>query len=239
MEKKWKTAKELGLPKGFTLSNHNREMVIRAAGESIFGEETNTLVKEEFELFEAILAHIYPQEKREEYEKLVKEAHSVFRGTEHIVLDTYRVESGIIIDANGEEIRVGRAGRWNSVSEAKERGYCTLPTADIPSNSWNLPRLCEAELSADEIFDLLDQDLRERLLEFHRKVTDLSGRATEFRTKVRNILWNYTSTIKLCNTFPEFIGWIRLAKGLEEDPGRCSDIPLADDMQDIRKLAGK
>lgn len=29
MGKKWKTAKELGLPKGFTLSNHNRKMVIR------------------------------------------------------------------------------------------------------------------------------------------------------------------------------------------------------------------
>ena len=239
MEKKWKTTKELGLPKGFTLSNHNREMVIRAAGESIFGEETNALVKEEFELFEDILAHIYPQEKREEYEKLVKEASSVFRGTEHTAIEPYRGESGIAIDADGEEIRLGRGGRWNSVSVAKEAGYCTLPPVDIPSNSWDRPWLCEAEVDSDEIFDLLDQDLRERLLEFHRKVTDLSVRVGEFRIKVRNILWNYTSTIKLCNTFPEFIGWIRLAKGLDEDPGRCSDIPLADDMQDIRKLAGK
>jgi hypothetical protein len=231
---KMKSAKELGLPKGFTLTRQTRNKIITTAGKALFGEEVNALALEEVALFKQMYDEIYPPEKRKEYEACMAKMSSLFARKESSKSRLYTPNTYIRLHMPGDAQNYfgNSAFRYRHVDAIWE--YCTLQHKDRPRFVWQQPTVGCAIVPEKEVFSLLTAGTQSSILRFYAQVSDLRKKVAKFREKLQKVLNTYSSAAELCNTFPEFVGWIRQSCDMEKPS--CSDIPVADDMQEIRNM---
>lgn len=232
MSEKLKTAKELGIPKGFTLSNKNRTMIVKAAVKKQFLEQAQDIQDREWALMVEVNEDRYPPKDLEEYKKLIIQASILISGEppkdEYIITETTRV----FINTKFFNIYIGQEKNWGD-----SRDCCH--DMGIPDNIQSIPVTFKPKkdpFTKGNDIELLSKYVQTKVIKFKDAANAFEAEVKAFKGALREVLQSFSSVIQLCNMHEEFIGWIRLAHGMEEDPGHCSDIPSADSMADVRKI---
>ena len=245
MTEKMKTAKQMGIPKGFTLKQDNKDKLVRVARRQSFLEEATKIRDMEWKLFEDITSYLYPQDKLDEFWELQIKLNALFLkdlpSSETKGLNTcYNIHIDVVEFMGGGDryddyFVLGKYSGWGS---ARVRYSCNNDCGISPKLE-NPPTYSEPfshTVKRDKIPYVLSSKLQRRLKNFVNYTDDFKDRVKTFEWELSQVLNGYSSMLKLCNTHEEFIGWSRRAEGLKEDPGGCSDIPMADSMQTVRKL---
>lgn len=252
-----KTLTQLGLPKGYRLTNTIRQNITRVAIRTQLREEALKLLYQECELMHCANEYVYPIDLRVKY----NQASSELKGSpvvDHFDYTSKEMKFGFI----GSEVCLGTAYSY-SRDKDKMMGIMTYPfinqfivdqdiywTDEVkefmePAHLWVdqfiavvKPSNSDAVISPGRAWERLPKKLRLKIMAHCKKCQELKDRADTAQQKLRMILAEYNSPVKLGNDIPETVAWMLEAEHMNEHGRMCTDVTSADTVQDMRKELG-
>jgi len=232
-----KTLKELGIPKGFQLTIKSKSRIIEYVVKDTLEDEGYALSDAEIQLFKNITEYCFPKQIVSTFKESYVAAMSLFnkkfmdydKPTNHITHIQIRYDAE-------KTVNIGLEYAWSSDKYTVCNVYSPLSKmyfskevhVEVPI--WYRKPIALHTLRDDIIIQVHNHV--EKCEKFNDKVYKL-------RSSLSSVLNNYTSVIRLCSDNPEFVQWIRGSLDLEPDPNKCSDIPIADKMQEVKQIIGE
>jgi hypothetical protein len=248
------SAKELGIPSGYRLSQANIDNIVRVATKMKFKKQVIDLAWKEVELMACLYQELYPIEYRREYHAAVNK------------IARREVSSSDVFHI-GDRINVGENEIGGSYYWSEDRGTSILgskvfqevlksmnrddliekmqidPKYTNEAHKWfheNFQHLVVPANSAVKVtprhaLQNIPKDLAKETNKFFKQVDKVKEKAKETRMLIKQILATYTSAVKLCNDAPEFVEYINDAVVFNKDGRRCTDMGTADMIQQLRK----
>jgi hypothetical protein len=229
-----KTLKSLGIPKGYQLTNNNKYTIAEYVCKLTCTDEAYSLSDAEVALFKDIMEHCFPAKTVEEYILQSDTAQHLFskqfcRREKNVTFISSMCITGSTTTHIGLDIAWGSdAYTVRGVSSSFGKKYFEK---DVRVK---VPALRITDILLDDLPDTLIKRVEEHV----QACTEFNSKTAKLRSSLLSVLNNYTSVLKLCTDNPEFVQWIRGSVDLEPDPGTCSDIPIADKMQEIKQIVG-
>lgn len=255
------TMKELGLPKDFRLTNRSKEYIINVACYLKFGKQTLSIVDRELQFASCIYEYIYPLEKRDKFVEGITtfnpdreywgwfdkyNSHFDMQFQKEGFIKTYgKKYSSLVPDytAFGKfDLDLGVVNSWSADKTNKtELSPIPLRRSDVADDWSKIIWFPDPNVSykEEDIPGLIPVFFMQKVLDLHLESQAVKQKVFKLKKALKEVLDGYSSVVKLCIDHEEFVSWIELAhQWMEEDDGktRCSDIPAADAMQDVRSL---
>lgn len=261
-----KTLQELGLPKGFRLTMKGKSNIIDTACEEKFGKRVEAVGDMELQIINCITEFVYSKERRDTHYQGITAFDSKRDNYEPwYPLDLMSALASIDIPVSSKLMKAAGLMRKlpKNLREMFKNAPLSSATFSLGSYGWGKQKQTQltvnfqwlpkgfaedfwapepdnhrARLSNYEIIEQLPIEYLRKIYELIFEAIKLENEHNSLKSALSAVLGGFTSAIELCNTHPEFIQWIIKSTG-EEEVARCSDIPIADAMQDVRKILGK
>lgn len=253
-----KTLVQMGLSKGYRLTNTVRMNIIRVALRTQLKEEVMRLLDQEIEILHCCNGYIYPVEKQREYNRIAEDVSGhdyqnfsygadqinfAYAGTKIVLGTGYKTYS-----RNGVVMKYGiMTDRFiESFVEDKDLYWVDEPNAyRAPSHLYverhmviTSPFTNRLQASPETAWQRLPKKLRMKILQHCKKCEELRERVESATEKLKMILAEYSSPVKLGNDIPETVNWMLAAEHMNEQGRLCTDVPSADRIQEMRKDLG-
>ena len=235
------TIKELGLPKGFTLTSASRNKITETAAYKKFSPRLRELFDKYVAAYKAVIEYYTPSE--ELVKQFLTAKKNILYRFNGVTVETYT--------SSDFTIRKLKEGKYVKSYEFGATGFShkRVYLFDNHNISIILDRLEEKKAykhfeftipsiakSMNWTVDSLDARLFKRLMKVKEGTKQLEKEIRLLRTSIDQVLVQYNSAIDLCMDVPEMVDLIRESVGMEPIPEDCSDVIEKDYIGDMRKL---
>lgn len=242
-----------GLPKGFRFTKENKRKIKTAALRKTFEDVARDILDRELSYAVGISMYLYNPQVRWQYAQGYLAVRRDLKPHSFDAMDLFGYGDGVEISPTGRDsFSLGFHAYWYSDEGVKFlrsrllRDYAHLANVRLPTGRQGKEELpyviqptnYEIRVPEKEVLSLLPTKYRRELLGFVRYVDKVHTDIQQMDYALDRVLLNVTSASKLVEQYPEFLGYIRIAENLPEDPS-CSDIPVADDALQISNIADK
>lgn len=252
-----KSAKELGIPQGYRLSESNSNNIVNVALRHKFQEEIFRLAYDEVELIHCISYAAYSVDDL----YLLADIGIKLRGGkgERDLFINYN-ENCDIQPPSGE-IELGNCHYYygrdkekygiiahslleNVINNMSEKDLAISKDANTSQYHRWVHENCiimepsdkNARLGGMQLWEKIGPALQGKVRKHMNKCAKLKAKIGKAESLLRSILAVYNSAVKLCNDSPEFVNWIIDAAVYNAQGKKCTDVGTADMLAELKKV---
>ena len=249
------TAKQIGIPSGYRLTESNSNNIKMVAIMNRFGKEMLSMAIEEIVLLNLVISETYPEKKLEALKKAVRDINPNAN-------DITEKELSIEVDTGDTSFTIGGTyckpyplNKCGIISHSSFIKYLDNMPANMFKEKFGLlevqhksnhflwlkhsitslsPRDHRIKLGTKASFACLSKSTKNKVTNYAVKVEKLRNKINKVVDLLTSILATYSSALKLCKDAPEFIDYINDSSVYNKHGKKCTDINTIDMIRELK-----